>query len=307
VSGSSSVVFLAALLAAQAPNADLEREVAQLRADVAELKALVRALIAAEERKGEALKQALDSRPGPVDQEQGSSQPGGASPEGGSRPARMYGGGHDVRREPPGSATYVERAERPERPAKKKVGTIAGVIEGLRANAWVYVADIQGKAVARREATIEQKNKQFVPRFLVVQKGTRILFPNQDAIYHNVWSATPGNQFDLGTYRKNDSAKGHDFVSPGIVQVFCNIHSNMGATVVVVPNALFAKADAQGAFTLAGVPVGNHRIVAVAEGAEPVEKAVDVEADAEARVELTLKAKPFGPHLNKDGRPYAGY
>lgn len=76
--------------------------------------------------------------------------------------------------------------------------------------------------------TLEQKRQQFVPRVVVLQTGTSVDFPNRDPVYHNVFSVSPARRFDLGKYREGQS-RSVRFDKPGVVRVFCDIHSDMAA------------------------------------------------------------------------------
>ncbi len=134
------------------------------------------------------------------------------------------------------------------------------------------VTQAAGQAVQAREISedeqplrdrphIEQRNKAFSPDFLVVVIGTWVEFPNWDRFTHNVFSRSQAAPpFDLDRYPYGRS-KSYQFVKLGVVQVFCNIHPAMRATVVVVPNRCFTRADAEGGFTLADVPPGEYELV----------------------------------------------
>jgi plastocyanin len=110
-------------------------------------------------------------------------------------------------------------------------------------------------------ATLEQKNRRFVPETLVVPAGSTVSFPNLDPIFHNVFSLSNPKSFDLGNYPK-DQTRTVTFSKPGIVFVYCHLHPNMTAAIVVTPNQWSTKADAQGRFALSGAPPGNYTIVA---------------------------------------------
>ncbi len=84
-------------------------------------------------------------------------------------------------------------------------------------------------------ATIEQTNRRFSPEMLVVQAGSRVSFPNNDPIFHNVFSLGGAKSFDLGNYPRGDTRL-VTFSEPGIVYVNCHLHPNMTATIVVAPN-----------------------------------------------------------------------
>jgi hypothetical protein len=153
---------------------------------------------------------------------------------------------------------------------------------------------------------MKQQGKQFVPRVLVVQKGTRVDFPNTDTVFHNVFSVTPDNSFDLGSYRQGES-KSVTLGKPGVVTVYCNMHPQMVGHVLIVPNAMFAKAGADGFYKIANVPAGKHRIVAWAPNAKPVTSEVEVVDSEAATVELEVSRRGQSTHTNKDGLPYGSY
>jgi plastocyanin len=115
-------------------------------------------------------------------------------------------------------------------------------------------------ASAARPA-LNQRGIQFHPQVLAIQAGTTVDFPNRDNIYHNVFSYSSPNDFDLGRYPMNDS-RSVRFDRPGIVRVYCDIHSHMSATILVLPHPYFAVPDAQGNYVLSDVPEGKYTLVA---------------------------------------------
>jgi plastocyanin len=195
----------------------------------------------------------------------------------------------------------VAKAKKPK--AVEAVGTIVGKVSGAP-DAIIYVDDIV--MTTRGSATMKQENKQFSPRVLVVPRGTTVQFPNADAIFHNVFSVTPGSSFDLGNYRKGES-KGVEMMKPGVVSVYCNMHPQMVGHILVVPNTNFARAGKDGFFRLSNVPAGRHRIVAWAPDAKPVASEAEVSDAEPVTVEFELKKGRSGPHLKKDGLPYGSY
>ncbi len=106
-----------------------------------------------------------------------------------------------------------------------------------------------------------QKNLQFVPQVLSVLVGATVDFPNQDSVFHNVFSASPAHKFNLGVYAKGGSAS-TTFDKPGIVEVDCNVHPAMKAFVVVVPEPYFTAANTRGLYKLTGLPLGTYTIKA---------------------------------------------
>jgi len=108
---------------------------------------------------------------------------------------------------------------------------------------------------------LEQIDKKFVPHVLPVTVGTSVDFPNMDKIYHNAFSLSNGNTFNLGKYAVGKS-KTHTFDSPGVVEVFCDIHSNMYSYIIVLPNEYFAKTDSDGNYIIKNIPPGTYTLVA---------------------------------------------
>jgi hypothetical protein len=108
-----------------------------------------------------------------------------------------------------------------------------------------------------RPPTLRQKSARFSPPFLVVARGQPVAMPNDDAIYHNVFSFSAPNDFDLGLYPAGES-RSVTFRSPGVVRIFCSIHESMNATVFVTPTPWFAVVDGSGDFSIEGVPAGRY-------------------------------------------------
>ena len=165
--------------------------------------------------------------------------------------------------------------------------------------AYVYVENVAAPPVKDQHRVIEQAGKKFVPNWAVVQRGTVISFPNRDNIYHNVFSLSSGNAFDLGLYSGGE-AKSHAFNEPGEVEIYCNIHPDMVSSTLVVPNRLFAKVKPDGSFEIAGVPPGKRKVVAWAPGSRLSSNWVDLEAGGSAQVDFKLESKSAG-HKNKAG------
>ena len=125
----------------------------------------------------------------------------------------------------------------------------------------VYLKDAPATPVQPKRAEIRQANENFVPRVVAVPVGSTVDFPNDDPIYHNVFSLSRAKTFDLGRYPKGKSAKVL-FDKPGVVKVFCQIHSHMSATVMIFNHPWFQIPDEKGNFDLSGVPPGDHQITA---------------------------------------------
>ena len=186
----------------------------------------------------------------------------------------------------------------------KAVGTIVGKVTGGGGDAYIYVEDIV--ATTAGTATMKQENKQFTPRILAVSRGTKVDFPNLDAVFHNVFSVTPDNSFDLGSYHQG-SSKSVTLLRSGVVTVYCNMHPQMVGYILVVPSKLYVHAGQDGFYRLPNVPAGHHRVVAWAPNAKPMALEVDVGDADSATLEFELKQGHAGPHTNKDGMAYGSY
>jgi plastocyanin len=107
---------------------------------------------------------------------------------------------------------------------------------------------------------LDQKNLQFQPQVLPILVGTTVDFPNRDDLYHNVFSYSRPREFDLGRYPKGDS-RSVTFDQPGIVRVYCDIHSHMNATVIVLEHPYFATPLDTGDFSISNIPEGTYNVV----------------------------------------------
>ena len=106
---------------------------------------------------------------------------------------------------------------------------------------------------------LDQRNENFVPHILAITTGTSVEFRNSDRTYHNVFSLSKANSFDLGRYPPG-RAKVVRFDRPGIVRVFCEIHSHMNAFILVFAHRHFALTNAQGEYRIDGVPPGTYTV-----------------------------------------------
>ncbi len=114
--------------------------------------------------------------------------------------------------------------------------------------------------------TMRQQNEAFVPHVLAIRVGTYVDFPNSDPFFHNVFSLSKPKRFDLGRYAEGHS-KSIRFDEPGIVRVFCDIHSHMSAFILVFAHRFFAVTDDQGRYRIDRVPSGTYTVAAWYEGA----------------------------------------
>ena len=168
----------------------------------------------------------------------------------------------------------------------------------------VYIEASRARAKPGKEVLV-MKSKAFSPHVLAVSTGTTVEFPNEDPILHNVFSVS-GEGFDLGLYKRPKSGS-RTFDKPGVYTLYCNIHPQMSATVVVRENPFFAKAQKDGAFRIEGVPAGDYKVVAYHDRAgEGPPVAVKVAATGEVAANLSLDASTYKrvQHKNKFGKDY---
>ena len=169
--------------------------------------------------------------------------------------------------------------------------------------------DVTVPTVARR-VEMKQLNKHFVPHVVAVQVGGTVDFPNLDPIFHNAFSKFAGQQFDLALYPPGTS-KSVPFRKPGVVQVFCNIHSNMSAIIDVVPTPWYDVTNAAGKFTIANVPPGEYQLHiyherALAANLQFLERRITVPEGGLTLPLISITETGFVPteHLDKHGMPY---
>jgi plastocyanin len=202
----------------------------------------------------------------------------------------------------PRTATAAETTER-------KTGVVEGKVSAPSGEAgpiYVYVEGIRASPVRGKKIEIRQEGRKFVPAVAVVQPGTSVSFPNFDSIYHNVFSTSPKNTFDLGSYRAGEKARAVTLASPGLVEVFCNIHQKMSANILVVPNSLYTQVRPNGTFRLNGVPVGQRSVVAWSPHSKPIQQKIEV-TTAGAQVSFVLDKQEAKAHVNKVGQAYGSY
>ncbi len=114
-------------------------------------------------------------------------------------------------------------------------------------------------ATAAKVPELVQRNKSFEPHVIVVQVGSLIQFPNKDPFFHNIFSMYDGKRFDLGLYEAGTS-RSVRFDRPGVSFLFCNIHAEMSAVVIVVDTPYFAMSDRTGHLTIPNVPDGRYQL-----------------------------------------------
>ena len=188
----------------------------------------------------------------------------------------------EVRREIPATDT---------RPAVAAVGAPAHHGAPDRRRSVVYLETAPRGAFELRDgarAVMDQRDETFVPHVLAVTAGSTVDFTNSDRTYHNVFSFSKGNRFDLGRYGRGKS-KSVRFDRPGIVRVFCDIHSHMSAYVLVLGHRFFAVTDAEGRYSIDGVPPGAYSLVAWNDGQVRESRTVTVPETGSVEADFVLK------------------
>lgn len=188
-------------------------------------------------------------------------------------------------------------------------GTVPGRHDLSGVVVWLSAPNLHAAQPIR--ARMLQKNKTFVPHVLAVPVGSTVDFPNLDPIFHNAFSNFNGQIFDVGLYPPGKS-RPVVFRRPGVVHVFCNIHSMMSAVIVVLESPYYAVSDAAGHYSIPNVPPGDYHLHvfyerATSETLNKLERNVDVRSESSAIAPLEISETGYiaVPHSNKFGQPYA--
>lgn len=156
-------------------------------------------------------------------------------------------------------------------------------------NVVISLVGVRGKGPSSEtpQARIVQKNREFVPFVLPVVTGTKVEFPNLDGIFHGIYSDSPAKRFRLPEYPKGES-RTVVFDKPGVVELFCGIHTHMNAYVVVLDNPYFAMPGEDHRFQIPNVPPGRYVLKAWHPRLDPITRMIEVSEARPARVELDL-------------------
>jgi len=155
-------------------------------------------------------------------------------------------------------------------------------------NVVVYLKDPGYRgALPVKRVEMRQENEAFIPRTLTVTKGSTVDFPNADPFFHNVFSLSSAASFNLGRYPRGQT-RGQAFTKPGIVKVYCQIHSHMSATILVLDHPYFAVPATSGDYELPNLPPGDYTIVGWHERVGERTARVRVQAGQTTSVDLSL-------------------
>ena len=177
------------------------------------------------------------------------------------------------------------------RPAVAELGAHAPRDASDRRRSVVYLETAPQPAFdapAPGRAALDQRNESFVPYVLAVTVGSTVDFPNNDHTYHNVFSLSKPRHFDLGRYPRGES-RSVRFDQPGVVRVFCEIHSQMSAWILVFAHRYFATTDAGGRFRIDAVPRGEYTLAVWNDGAVRARREVRVEGNDVVDADLVVE------------------
>jgi len=144
-----------------------------------------------------------------------------------------------------------------------------------------------GPAAAATSLTMRQLDRHFEPDLLIVSPGSRVEFPNLDPVFHNIFSLSKAQSFDLGYYAQGKSRE-VVFSKPGIVQVFCHVHPDMYGVIVVTASGWTARPAENGTFTFTDVPPGRYRVVIWQRTAGLVHKTISIPPSGTVDVNFRL-------------------
>jgi plastocyanin len=160
------------------------------------------------------------------------------------------------------------------------------------ANVLVWIKDApRGGAITATQAELRQRGEMYVPHVVAVTTGSTVTFPNDDPLFHNVFSLSRAASFDLGRYPQGET-RTRRFEKPGVIKVYCHLHSHMNAIIAVFDHPWFAQAGEDGAFTIDKVPAGSYTLTGWHERAGNTDRPVTVEAGATTRIDLLVPIEP---------------
>lgn len=161
-------------------------------------------------------------------------------------------------------------------------------------NVVIFFADLPATKGAPIQTSIAQRDEQFVPHVVAVTTGSSVAFPNDDPFFHNVFSLSRGASFNLGRY-PSGASRSRVVLRPGVIKVFCEIHSHMSAVIRVFDHPWFTVPSEEGVFAIDNVPAGNYTLAAWHERSGERRDRVTIRPGATTRVTLTLPVPESAP------------
>jgi plastocyanin len=161
-------------------------------------------------------------------------------------------------------------------------------------NVVIFFADLATGKGAPMQVSIAQRDEQFVPHVVAVTTGSSVAFPNQDPFFHNVFSLSRGASFNLGRY-PSGASRSRVVSRPGIIKVFCEIHSHMSAVIRVFDHPWFTTPSEEGTFAIDNVPAGTYTLAAWHERIGERRDRVTIRPGATTQVTFTLPVLESAP------------
>ena len=156
-----------------------------------------------------------------------------------------------------------------------EIVTKAGVVSTDPPRAVVYLEGHFPPPETPAVAEMAQKNLAFLPPLLPVRVGTKVEFPNEDDVYHNIFSYSSVKRFDLGRYRSTDRpVPSQIFEQPGVVTLRCDIHEHMRGAILVLDTPYFVISDGFGNYHLDHLPAGDYVLKAWIDSKTTLQKPV---------------------------------
>ncbi len=177
--------------------------------------------------------------------------------------------------------------------AGENTGSITGKVKVFRArrsaDVVIYLQGVPGTfKPPAKHPQLDQKNLIFIPHVLPVVVGTTVDFANSDNVKHNVYSPSKTKKFNLGTYG-SDIVKQITFDKEGEAALACNVHAEMSAYIIILPNPYFTKTGNDGRFTIANIPPGQYTLKTWHERKRPYQQKVTVEPGNTTEINIQLR------------------
>ncbi|HVZ80599.1 MAG TPA: carboxypeptidase regulatory-like domain-containing protein [bacterium] len=185
------------------------------------------------------------------------------------------------RKAPPSSTNYAGYGNENPEPARETHTLPEEVVFFLKKVPGHYKAP-------KKHVQLDQHFLQFTTRVLPILKGTTVDFTNNDRVYHNVFTNSQDNKFDLGRRKNGDKASVTFKRAEVPVKVFCEIHNAMKAYILVLDNPYFTKCGPNQHFRIKDIPPGTYTLVAWHDLWEPVEQKVTIKRGKTTDVDVTL-------------------
>lgn len=167
----------------------------------------------------------------------------------------------------------------------------------------LYPLDARKAKRTPKRRVMEQRNKTFAPHLLAVPPGSTIAFPNFDGFYHNVFSSSPTQPFDIGLYKSGQS-RAMKFDKPGLVRLGCNVHANMAAFIFVIDAPHYVPVDGANPFEFRSLEPGRYKARVWSErSAEPIETEIKLKDGVNTMTFDVKGDAPRGPSADKFGNP----